>query len=133
RQLIQSDAVLFVVDVRTPVLQKYFDELALLQLCGKPVLPVLNFTQHHSEQEALWRQELKRVSLHSVVAFDAGSPPVAGEFVLYQTLATLLGSHTAVLQHWQQLIKTQGKARSQTVSEYVAELMLNAAAFRLVV
>src|SRR5699024_6245255 len=90
RQLIQSDAVLFVVDVRTPVLQKYFDELALLQLCGKPVLPVLNFTLHHPDEERLWRQELTRVNLHSVVAFDASAPPVSGEFTLYQTLSTVL-------------------------------------------
>src|SRR5699024_8764896 len=131
RQLMHSDAVLFVVDVRTPVLQKYFDELALLQLCGKPVLPVLNFTLHHDKEEQLWRQELKRVSLHSAVAFDASAPPVSGEFALYQTLATLLESHASVLQQWQQLIKEQAAARWQTASEYVAELMMNAAAFRL--
>lgn len=132
RQLMQSDAVLFVVDVRTPVLQKYFDELALLQLCGKPILPVLNFTQHNQTQELLWRQELKRVNLHSVVAFDACSPPVAGEFTLYQTLATLLGSHENVLRQWQALIKQQMEERWQTASEYVAELIINAASFRLV-
>lgn len=133
RQLMHSDAVLFVIDVRTPVLQKYFDELALLQLCGKPVLPVLNFTLHHPDEERLWRQELTRVNLHSVVAFDASAPPVSGEFTLYQTLSTVLQSHATVLQQWQQLIKEQGQERWQTASEYVAELVINAAAYRLVI
>src|SRR5699024_11457730 len=71
RQLMHSDAVLFVIDVRTPVLQKYFDELGLLQLCGKPVLRVLNFTLHHPDEERLWRPESTRVSMHSVAA-EAG-------------------------------------------------------------
>lgn len=133
RQLIKSDAVLFVVDVRTPVLQKYFDELALLQLCGKPILPVLNFTKNNRAQELLWRQELKRVNLHSVVAFDACSPPVAGEFALYQTLATLLATHANVLSKWQKVIQQQMEERWQTASEYVAELIINAASFRLVI
>jgi predicted GTPase len=43
RQLLASDAGLYVIDAREPVLAKYKDELAVLAGCGKPLLPVLNF------------------------------------------------------------------------------------------
>ncbi len=42
RQLLASDAGLYVIDAREPVLAKYKDELAVLAGCGKPLLPVLN-------------------------------------------------------------------------------------------
>ena len=42
RQLLQSDAGLYVIDAREPVLAKYRDELAILAMCGKPLLPVPN-------------------------------------------------------------------------------------------
>lgn len=40
RQLLASDAGLYVIDAREPVLAKYRDELAVLASCGKPLLPV---------------------------------------------------------------------------------------------
>ncbi len=131
RQLLNSDAVFFVVDVRTPVLQKYFDEIDLLKLCNKPILPVLNFTHGQEVQEQRWRAELKRVALHSVVAFDACAPPVMGEFHLYDTLSTLLSEHHTVIGEWKQTLQQQAEQRWQTASEYVAELLINAAAYRL--
>jgi len=39
RQLLASDAGLYVIDAREPVLAKYKDELAVLAGCGKPLLP----------------------------------------------------------------------------------------------
>ena len=43
RQMLASDAALYVVDARDPVLPKHRDELALLAACARPLLPVLNF------------------------------------------------------------------------------------------
>ena len=40
RQLLESDAGLYVIDAREPVLSKYRDELEVLAGCGKPLLPV---------------------------------------------------------------------------------------------
>ena len=40
RQLAASDAALYVVDAREPVLPKYKDELAVLSLCARPIMPV---------------------------------------------------------------------------------------------
>ncbi|MEG0636034.1 GTPase domain-containing protein, partial [Pseudomonas sp. F1002] len=39
RQLLASDAGLYVIDAREPVLAKYRDELQVLASCGKPLLP----------------------------------------------------------------------------------------------
>ena len=46
RQLLASDAGLYVIDAREPVLAKYRDELSVLASCGKPLLPVLNFVSN---------------------------------------------------------------------------------------
>ena len=48
RQLLASDAGLYVIDAREPVLAKYRDELSVLASCGKPLLPVLNFVSSPS-------------------------------------------------------------------------------------
>jgi hypothetical protein len=54
RQLLASDAGLYVIDAREPVLAKYRDELEVLASCGKPLLPVLNFVSsaNHREPDA---------------------------------------------------------------------------------
>ena len=52
RQLMASDAGLYVIDVREPVLAKYRDELAVLTMCGRPLLPVLNFVATAGHRES---------------------------------------------------------------------------------
>ena len=56
RQLLASDAGLYVIDAREPVLAKYKDELAVLAGCGKPLLPVLNFVAQPGHRDEEWRQ-----------------------------------------------------------------------------
>ncbi len=51
RQLLASDAGLYVIDAREPVLAKYRDELSVLASCGKPLLPVLNFVSSAAQRE----------------------------------------------------------------------------------
>src|SRR5699024_4470185 len=90
RQLMQSQAGLYVVDVREPVLPKYRDELAILAHCGKPLLPVLNFTHHPNTNETQWRATLSQLALHVIVSFDTVSPPLNGEQTLYESLMLLV-------------------------------------------
>ena len=40
RQLLASDAALYVIDAREPVLAKYKDELTILIDSGKPLVPI---------------------------------------------------------------------------------------------
>lgn len=132
-QLLRSDAVLFVLDVRQDILTKYLDELSLLQLCGKPVLPVLNFTASPDSQESLWREELRKAGLHLIIAFDSVAPPFKGEAQLYDFLGNLLGGHEEVLQRWQEQLLALQKERWRKASESVADLTLSAAAYRHVI
>lgn len=131
RQLLASDAALYVIDVREPVLAKYRDELALLNLCGKPLLPVLNFTRDYSDNARTWRDALARLALHAVISFDTVSPPEAGEQSLFDSLALLRPDFRPALlalHDWQQ---QQAGTRHRHGLELIAELLVDVAAWRL--
>src|SRR5690606_37134213 len=90
RQLLASDAGLYVIDTRDPVLAKHRDELAILGFCAVPLLPVLNFVSTPQADEGAWREALSRLGLHAIVRFDTVAPERDGERWLYQKLGTLL-------------------------------------------
>src|SRR5690554_4267253 len=69
--MLKVDIALYVIDAREPVLEKYLDELAVLGLCARPIIAVLNFTAAAESREPAWREALARVRLHTVLAFDA--------------------------------------------------------------
>ena len=54
RQSINSDVLLYIIDVREPLLGKYRDEVEILSMAGKPIVPVFNFIAGHSESLARW-------------------------------------------------------------------------------
>lgn len=108
RQVLASDAALYVVDAREDVLPKYKDELTVLSWCAKPVMPVFNFIHRQNMDE--WQTLLARRSLHVSSRFDTVAFDFSGEMVLWQQLATLLGQPPALSaltafrqQEWQQL------------------------------
>ena len=108
RQVLASDAALYVVDAREDVLPKYKDELTVLSWCAKPVMPVFNFI--HGQNMDEWQTLLARRSLHVSSRFDTVAFDFSGEMVLWQQLATLLGQPPALSaltafreQEWRQL------------------------------
>ncbi|GAA8964197.1 GTPase/DUF3482 domain-containing protein [Helicobacter pylori] len=108
RQVLASDAALYVVDAREDVLPKYKDELTVLSWCAKPVMPVFNFI--HGQNMDEWQTLLARRSLHVSSRFDTVAFDFSGEMVLWQQLTTLLGQPPALSaltafrqQEWQQL------------------------------
>ncbi|WP_287812679.1 DUF3482 domain-containing protein [Pseudomonas sp.] len=130
RQLLASDAGLYVIDAREPVLAKYRDELEVLNGCGKPLLPVLNFVSSPGHREDQWREALARLGLHALVRFDSVAPPQDGEQRLYESLALLLEHARPALQR---LIEDQHKqrlARQQAALRLIAELLIDCAACR---
>ncbi len=131
RQLLKSDAALYVIDAREPVLAKYRDELALLHMCGKPLLPVLNFTHGPNQQTALWRDALARLGLHAVICFDSVSPPEDGEQGLYDSLALLRQDFRPALLQLQDWNRRQSCQRQQAALLQIAELLVDVAATRL--
>nr|WP_314477257.1 GTPase/DUF3482 domain-containing protein [uncultured Pseudomonas sp.] len=130
RQLLASDAGLYVIDAREPVLAKYRDELEVLASCGKPLLPVLNFVSSQQHREPQWREALARLGLHALVRFDSVAPPEDGERRLYESLALLLEDARPRLQRLIDDQQAQRIARQQSGKRLIAELLLDCAACR---
>ena len=130
RQLLASDAGLYVIDAREPVLAKYRDELAVLASCGKPLLPVLNFVSSAQQREPDWREALARLGLHALVRFDSVAPPEDGERRLYESLALLLETSRGRLERLIADQQAQREARKQSAARLISELLLDCAACR---
>jgi len=130
RQLLASDAGLYVIDAREPVLAKYRDELAVLAMCGRPLLPVLNFVSSGQHREQDWRDALARIGLHALVCFDSVAPPLDGERRLYDSLALLLEKARPHLQRLIDDHQTQRQLRTRSGARLIAELLIDCAACR---
>lgn len=130
RQLLASDAGLYVIDAREPVLAKYRDELAVLASCGKPLLPVLNFVSSAQHREPDWREALARLGLHALVRFDSVAPPEDGERRLYESLALLLENSRVQLERLIVDQEAQRRARRRSAARLIAEMLLDCAACR---
>lgn len=129
RQLLNSQAAIYVIDVREPILAKYHDEIAVLTYSDKPILAVLNFTASDSPYEEGWKQLLSRVGVHITVRFDAVFPSLEGEERLYSGLSLLLESANVVLSLWQERINQQRLTRQQTAKLIIAEALVDVAAY----
>ncbi len=133
RQVLASDVVLYVVDVRERILGKHRDELDILSWCAKPVLPVLNFTAADDAQTASWREQLPRIAMHAIVEFDTVVYAHQDELHLYEKLRTMLDSHRETIDA---LIKLRSSQRSQLIQAScyeIAELLIDSAALALAV
>lgn len=130
RQLLASDAALYVVDARDPVLPKHRDELELLAACARPLLPVLNFVAAPATRAADWRAALARLGLHAVLGFDTVAPPLDGERELFDTLATLVHGHRDALQRLVEARAREAGERRSAARRLVAELLVELAARR---
>ncbi|MBD9413773.1 GTPase and DUF3482 domain-containing protein [Pseudomonas sp. PDM16] len=130
RQLMASDAGLYVIDAREPVLAKYKDELAVLAGCGKPLLPILNFSASERQRENEWREALARLGLHALVRFDTVAPPLDGERRLYESLALLIESARPQLDRLIADHEAQAETRRQAGVRLIAELLVDCAACR---
>lgn len=130
RQLQDSDAAFYVVDVRDPVLPKHRDELSLLAACARPLLPVLNFVNQPGTQEAAWREMLARVGLHAQIRFDTVTPDQGGERRLYEALATLLPSRREALQRLIDARERDAAERHLAAARVIAEMLVDVASAR---
>jgi hypothetical protein len=130
RQLGASDAALYIIDARDPVLDKHRDELEILSLCGIPLLPVLNFVASPSARPEPWRTMLSRLGLHAVVEFDAVAPERQAEPVLYRKLAVLLDKHRDTLETLIAGREREALARRHSALIEIATLLIDAAAVR---
>jgi ABC-type multidrug transport system fused ATPase/permease subunit len=127
RQMLASDAAIYVIDCREPVLGKYREELTILTYCAIPVLPVLNFVASPASREAEWREQLARVNLHAVVAFDTVVFDEGGERRLYEKLRTMLDAFDAPLARLIEDRRRQSEWLRRAAAEYLAELLIDTA------
>lgn len=131
RKLLECDAALYVIDARDPVLAKHRDELAVLASCGRPLLPVLNFTRSPDHRIEEWRNALARLGLHAIVEFDTVAPALDGEDQLYDKLALLLDAHAPALRALRADIAEQRRQRRSDAIALVAEMLIDIAALRI--
>lgn len=129
-QVLQSDAALYVIDVREPVLGKYQDELAILALCARPILPVLNFVAGARARPGEWRDALARVGLHAVAEFDNVVFSLESEARLWRRLATLVDHHAAALESLVAEREAQAGWQRKAALTMLADLLVDAAAAR---
>src|SRR3546814_6991538 len=122
--MLDCDAALYVIDARDPVLSKHRDELALLAVCGRPLLPVLNFVNAPVHRADEWRDAMARLGLHAALEFDTVAPPLDGERQLYAKLAVLLDRHAVTLNRLSDELARQRHERSQAArsEEHTSEL-----------
>ncbi len=125
------DAALYVIDSRDPVLPKHRDELGLLGACGRPILPILNFTRSPHNKISQWRQALARLGLHVTVEFDTVAPALDGQAQLFERLGTMLERHAPTLQVLRADLQQQRQHRRQDATVLVAELLVDVTALRL--
>ena len=130
RQAINSDVLLYIIDVREPLLGKYRDEVEILSKAGKPILPVFNFIAGNSEALARWREQMAQFNLHAALEFDSVAFDFEAEKRLYQKLQSLLESRYDVLQSlldyrhevWNNLI--------HAAAQRIFQLIIEAASYR---
>ena len=132
-QIMRSDAMLYVVDARDRVLAKHRDELYLLQLCARPVLPVLNFVASPEADVHPWVQVFARHGMHIHLSFDSISPPINGEQIMYETLGQLLGQHKPQLQALAAQSALRRRERIMAAIELLVQLCLEVASVQTAV
>lgn len=129
RQLLTSDAALYVIDARDPVLPKHQDELAILRRCGKPILPILNFTAASNSKARAWQEALAQVNLHGWVEFDTVSLPEFGERELFTHLGALLPKGKAIFSTIVEEREQERRHQQQAARRITAELLMDVAAY----
>lgn len=129
KQLLNSDAAIYVIDVREPILPKFHDELAILANSDKPILAVLNFTAQQNQNEKEWKMLLSRVGIHAIIRFDAIVPPLDGEERLYKSLALMIEPAKAILDEWLNKITELRDSRNQSANLIIAETLVDVTAF----
>lgn len=130
RQMLASDAAIYVIDCREPLLPKYRSEIEVLNTCARPIMPVLNFVRSEHSREPEWREVLAAYGLHAAVLFDAVAPFVGAERQLYEDLSVLMRQHKATLQTVLADLDRQAAERRAACAQRVADTLISAAAMR---
>ncbi|MEM7569586.1 MAG: GTPase/DUF3482 domain-containing protein [Pseudomonadota bacterium] len=126
RQVITSDILLYVIDVRDQVRAKHRDELEILMRCGKPIVAVLNFVAQSTDGEASWRETLARTNIHAIAPFDTVVYSQAGEAALYEKARTQLDQFAPLISQRLEDIaagrRSQVQASAMAIARFAVDL-----------
>ncbi|MDZ4753850.1 MAG: DUF3482 domain-containing protein [Phycisphaerae bacterium] len=131
RQVLDNDIAIYVIDARERMLGRHRDELTILAACARPIVPVLNFVESsaaHAQQVADWRDQLARIGLHAVVAFDTMIVDEASERRLYEALRTLAPKHQETFDAFIQSRAQQREHLVEMSAALIADMLIDAAA-----
>lgn len=130
RQVLRSDVLLYVIDVREPFLEKYRIELEILTRAAKPIIPVFNFIAEHKQELSRWREQLATYNIHTSLEFDTVAFTFEAEKRLYQKIQTLVEVHYDNLQ---KLIDYRAKVWERLClsgAKRIAELIVSVTCYR---
>lgn len=130
RQILRSDVLLYIIDVREPVLEKYLIEIEILSKAMKPIIPVFNFIADHTAELAIWRKKLAVFNIHASLEFDTVAFSFEAEKRLYQKIQSLVELHYDRLQ---KLINYRAKVWDQlclSAAKRIVELIVSVACYR---
>ena len=130
RQSINSDVLLYIIDVREPLLGKYRDEVEILSMAGKPILPVFNFIASSSEALARWREQMAQFNLHAALEFDTVAFDFEAEKRLYQKLQSLLEQRYDSLQTLIDYRQDVWKSLNHAAARRIFQLLTEVASYR---
>lgn len=132
-QLMQTDIILYVIDVRQAPLGKYLNELDILASANKPIVPILNFSASPTPHIDKWRRILAERHLHTLVKYDSVAFYFEDEKRLYQSIQSLMPEDYDQLENFIQLRYQAAQLRLQSAVNQLAQLLINAASYRLLV
>jgi len=130
RQLLGDDLIFYLIDCREPVLGKYRDELKIITMAARPVIPVLNFVAGAHNNLDLWRKSLASLGLHATVNFDTVVFNFADEKRLYLKMQALMTTHHEQIERL--IVRRQMEWESQVdaAKKSIATLLIDVAAYR---
>lgn len=127
----EADAILYVVDVVEPPLERLRDELALLTATARPVIGVLNRTAEENTHEEAWRGVLREERVQLQVAFNFWVADEATEAELLAKIeAALPAERAATLRALRERWANESSRHRAAAIRAVSELLLDAVTLR---
>ncbi len=122
RQVLRSDLVLYVIDIRQPILPKYLDEIALLQKAHIPILPILNFISEEGFLEE-WKTELRAYGLHNYLVYDTIILPRKQR--LFEQISIMFPEHYDAIQVFIDEQNQKDQLKKQDALKIASQFFIN--------
>lgn len=130
RQVLLSDVLLYVIDVREPVLEKYLVEIEVLSKAMIPIIPVFNFVAEHRSGLDIWRAKLAAFHIHASLELDTVAFTFEAEKRLYQKIQSLAEVHYTRLQRLINYRAQVWRTLCHSAAKRIAALIVTAACHR---